>query len=240
MQISTNNNIGALVAEDYRTATIFRNSGIDFCCNGNRTIGEACADKNLDSSRIISDLIQIMSTSESNNLDFKSFSPDFLVEYIEKKHHAYVEKKIIEIKPFLEKIAHVHGKKHPELFEIKALFNSSAADLTSHMKKEELILFPYIKKLFSQEEFTPSHLFDSVTSPIQMMHEEHDQEGVRFRRMSELSNNFTPPEDGCSTYKVTFAMLQEFEEDLQKHIHLENNILFPKAIELEQQKLSVA
>lgn len=234
MSISTNNNIGTLVAEDYRTASIFQSYGIDFCCNGNRTIGDACTDKQIDSNNLIEKLEAVMATKDTENLDFNSFSPDFLVEYIVKKHHAYVEQKIPEIKPFLDKVTSVHGKRHPELAEIRALFYASAADLTAHMKKEELILFPFIKKLASNDDFTPSKIFDSVTSPIAMMHDEHDQEGERFRQMERLSNNFTPPEDGCSTYKVTFAMLKEFQDDLQKHIHLENNILFPKAIEMER------
>lgn len=135
------------------------------------------------------------------------------------------------------KICNAHGTSHPELFEIDSLFKESANDLILHMKKEELILFPYFKKLAAatrNKEAIFSPQFGSVKSPIAMMHEEHDNEGVRFRKIAALSHNYTVPKDGCNTYKVAYALLKEFEDDLHKHIHLENNILFKKGIELEQ------
>lgn len=131
----------------------------------------------------------------------------------------------------------MHGAKHPELLLINELFKGCAGELAQHMKKEELILFPFIKKLvhatLSDELIELPH-FETIQNPIAMMMHEHDAEGVRFRKIAELSNNYTPPADGCNTYKVTFAMLEEFEQDLHKHIHLENNILFPKAAKLEK------
>jgi regulator of cell morphogenesis and NO signaling len=169
--------------------------------------------------------------------DYQNWPLDLLADYIEKKHHRYVEAKTLEIKPYLEKICRVHGERHPELLEINEHFNATAGELAKHMKKEELILFPYVRKMVKAEHDkakldTPG--FGTVKNPIQMMMDEHTTEGDRFRKIEELSNNYTPPEDVCNTYRVTIALLKEFEQDLHLHIHLENNILFPRAIELEK------
>ena len=156
-----------------------------------------------------------------------------MTDYIEKKHHRYVEDKTQEIKPYLDKICSVHGEHHPELFEIRDQFIASAGELAAHMKKEEFILFPFIRKLAKARQenmLIDAPSFGTVQNPIAMMHEEHNIEGDRFRKIEELSNHYTPPNDACNTYRVTLALLHEFEQDLHLHIHLENNILFPKAI----------
>ena len=228
--------IGELVAKDYRTAAVFKKFGIDFCCNGNRTIEEACLQKNINNDTVVQALQALNNANEQPTNDYNSWPLDLLADYIEKKHHRYVEQRIQDILPFLHKVAKVHGGHHPELIEIEQLFNESVAELTTHMKKEELILFPYIRKMATakQDEQPVSAPFGTVQNPIQMMMHEHNTEGERFRKIAELSNNYNPPFDACNTYKVTFAMLKEFEEDLHLHIHLENNILFPKAIEMEK------
>jgi len=238
MNITIQSIIGEVVAQDYRTASVFQSYGIDFCCKGGKTLGEACKAQNIAAEEVISSLHQSISNETDRSTDYRSWPPDLLTEYIEKIHHSYVEGKIQEIRPFLQKIVQVHGKQHPELATIEALFNQSAGELTMHMKKEELILFPYIRKMVklknSGEECLAAPPFGSVQNPIEMMHQEHDSEGERFRQIAALSNNYTAPDDACNTYRVTLAMLKEFEEDLHLHIHLENNILFPKAIELEK------
>ncbi|RLJ96426.1 iron-sulfur cluster repair di-iron protein [Tenacibaculum discolor] len=235
MEINNNTTVADIVANNYKTATIFKLYGIDFCCNGNRTIQEVSTKKNIVPDTLINKLIRIDKGSKSTN-DYQNWSLDFLCDYVYQNHHTYVEKQIPEILEYLTKIAKVHGNNHPELHEVLLLFKESAGELTTHMKKEELILFPFIKKLVtasnSNTTFTPPP-FGTVENPINMMHTEHDNEGNRFRTIAELTNNYTPPEDACNTYKVALAMLQEFEEDLHKHIHLENNILFKKAIKLE-------
>ncbi|MGJ8744806.1 iron-sulfur cluster repair di-iron protein [Polaribacter sp.] len=236
MKINNKTLVSEIVAENYKAATIFKSYGIDFCCNGNRSIATVCAADDVNEAELIHQLVSSFETETDTN-DYKTWDIDFLSDYIYNKHHKYVEKKIPEIKQYLDKICRVHGGRHPELLEINNLFTGSANELTMHMKKEELILFPYFKKLaVAQRNKTTvsSPQFGSVTSPIAMMHEEHDNEGHRFRKISDLSNNYTPPKDACSTYKVSFSLLQEFEEDLHKHIHLENNILFKKGVELEQ------
>ena len=229
--------IGEYVAKDFRTAAIFSKYGIDFCCKGNRTIEEACDKKGHDSETILNEINAVLNTKNDNNIDFQSWPLDLLADYIEKTHHRYVEEKTQILRPFLDKLCRVHGTSHPELFAINELFIGCAGELAQHMKKEELILFPFIKKMVKatlQDELVEQPHFGTVENPIAMMMHEHDAEGERFRKIAGLTNDYTPPADACNTYKVTFAMLQEFEQDLHKHIHLENNILFPKAVELEK------
>ena len=237
MNIQEDQIIGELVADDYRTASVFKKYGIDFCCQGNRTITDACETKKIDGTAVVRDLNALIGSKSDGGIDYQSWPLDLLADYIEKKHHRYVEEKTLEIKPYLDKIARVHGERHPELHEIREHFYATAGELAMHMKKEELILFPYIKKMVkAQQEDTKLDQpnFGTVQNPIQMMMDEHTTEGDRFRKIETLSNNYTPPEDACNTYRVTFALLNEFEQDLHLHIHLENNILFPGAIELEK------
>ena len=230
--------IGELVAKDYRTASVFKKYSIDFCCQGNRTIQEACEKKNIDTKKVLEDLVAIMEAKSESTTDYQSWPLDLLADYIEKKHHRYVQEKTLEIQPYLDKICKVHGERHPELLKIKEEFNASAGELAAHMKKEELILFPFIRKMtkakLENAKVDAAH-FGTVKNPIQMMMSEHTVEGNRFMKIEELTNNYTPPQDACNTYRVSFALLKEFEQDLHLHIHLENNILFPKAIEIEKE-----
>ena len=230
--------IGELVAKDYRTASVFKKFNIDFCCQGNRTIQDACDKKNIDSKKVLEDLDAMLQAKSESSTNYQSWPLDLLADYIEKKHHRYVQEKTLEIQPYLDKICKVHGERHPELLEIKEEFNASAGELAAHMKKEELILFPFIRKMtkakLENTKVDAAH-FGTVKNPIQMMMNEHTVEGNRFRKIEELSNNYTPPLDACNTYRVSFALLKEFEQDLHLHIHLENNILFPRAIEIEKE-----
>lgn len=238
MKIQENQIIGDLVAQDYRTASVFKKHHIDFCCQGNRTINEACEKKKIDTELVVSDLNALLQSQTNTSIDYQSWPLDLLADYIEKKHHRYVVEKTQEIIPYLNKICSVHGERHPELFEIKDHFVASAGELAAHMKKEELILFPFVRKMVAatqaNNEIEAAH-FGTVQNPIEMMMNEHSAEGDRFRLIEELSNGYTAPEDACNTFRVAFALLKEFEQDLHLHIHLENNILFPKAIAMEKQ-----
>lgn len=238
--ITTQTIVSNLVASDYNTASVFQSYGIDFCCKGNKTIEEACANKKIDVSNLLNALQHATEKNIDKAIDYNSWPLDLLADYIEKKHHRYVEVKIGEIKPFLNKIVRVHGPHHPELEEVQQLFDASAGELTMHMKKEELVLFPFIRKMVAatgKGTAVDSPRFGTIQNPIAAMLHEHDAEGDRFARIAALTQNYTPPVDACNTYRVTLAMLKEFEEDLHLHIHLENNILFPKAIALEQEIL---
>ena len=229
--------IGQFVADDFRTAAVFSNYGIDFCCKGDRTVEEVCKKNNIEVEELLGKLNDIQISSSQQSIDYKSWPLDLLAEYIEKKHHRYVEEKAPVLRQFLDKLCKVHGQRHPELLEITTLFIGCAQAMAVHMKKEELIIFPFIKRMVKAKmEGTSitSPQFVTVENPIEMMKHDHEAEGDRFRKIAELTNNYTPPADACNTYKVTFAMLEEFEKDLHLHIHLENNILFPEAIKLEK------
>lgn len=226
------------MAENYKAAAVFKKHGIDFCCNGNRTIERAVGKKEDGPDQLIRELKEAVAEKNNGSIDFKSFPLDLLADYIEKTHHRYVTQKISEITPFLQKIVQAHGMNHPELMEIERLFMLSAGDLSAHMKKEELVLFPYIRGIVQAQLSggnKPNSVIDSAASYIAEMEKDHDAEGERFRTISALTDEYTPPEDACTTYRVTFSMLEEFEDDLHRHIHLENNILFPKAVKLEEQ-----
>lgn len=231
--------VGEWVAENFRTAEIFQKHKIDFCCKGNRTLQDACKDKGLDEATLLKELKSVSNGTTQGDPDFRSWPIDLLADYIVKIHHSYVEKTIANLQPYLDKVAKVHGDRHPELWQIKQEFMDTAAALAVHMKKEELILFPYIRRLANDSVVSPPP-FGTVQNPIAMMLHEHDTEGERFRRISALSNDYSPPEDACNTYRVAFSMLKEFEQDLHRHIHLENNILFPNALQQEQLKFDIS
>lgn len=229
--------VGSFVADDYRAAVVFQKHGIDFCCKGGRTIAEVCDKKNIPADQLLGELEALSAAPGSANMDFNTWPLDLLVDYIEKKHHNYVQTTTPVLIQFFEKLEKVHGINHPELIDINREFNLSAGELAMHMKKEELILFPAIRNLVLAEkknEHVNMPEGFSVESPIQVMMNEHSVEGDRFGKMAAWSNQYTPPADACNTYRVAYSLLKEFEEDLHLHIHLENNILFPKAILLEK------
>ena len=236
MNITSETRIGELVAQDYRTALVFKKHKIDFCCQGGRTIKEACEKKNVLENEVLQELENIYTAVAPLN-NFQEFQLDELADYIEENHHLYVAQAIPVINQYLDKVCKVHGAHHPELIQIHELFTESGEELSHHMMKEELVLFPFVKRMAqAQRDNEKLELpgYGSVENPIAMMKHEHNTEGERFRKIAELSNDYQPPAEACNTYRVVFALLKEFEEDLHKHIHLENNILFTKAMELEK------
>jgi len=227
--------IGEIVAENFRTASVFSKFGIDFCCKGDRTIQQACEKKSVDMQELITKLTEAIAEKDEN-IDFKSWPLDLLADYIEKVYHRYIREKSPSLLKFLDKVQKIHGDRHPELIEVYSLFSESVIELEAHLQKEEKILFPFIRimneaKINNLPYETPH--FGTVENPITMMKHEHDVEGERFHKIAELTQNYTPPAEACNTYRVSFAMLDEFEQNLHKHIHLENNILFPQAIVME-------
>lgn len=237
MNINNHSIIGDIVAHNFKTAEIFRSYGVDFCCKGNRALDDLASSEELDIKKLIFELETVSSGNSNSPIDFKSWPLDLLADYIEKTYHRYIEEKTPIINEYLLKVCNVHGQRHPELHKIHEIFIASTSDLYSHMKKEENILFPYIRQMVIDERnkvVYRSPGFGSIKNPINMMMEEHSTEGDRYREISTLSNNYSPPVDACNTYLVTFGMLNEFELKLHEHIHLENNILFPSAIKFEE------
>lgn len=231
--------IGDLVTNDFRKAEVFKKYGLDFCCGGKKTLTKACKEKGLDVVQIEKELHEIDITTNTTH-DYNTWDIGFLAEYILNTHHKYVKQAIPVIYEYTQKVASVHGENHPEAVKIAEKFLIIADELNRHMRKEEEILFPYIKQLAEAKnngmKIGPSP-FGTVGNPINLMEQEHELVGELFHDISELSSNYTPPADACTTYKLSYAKLKEFEDDLHQHIHLENNILFPKAIELEKELL---
>jgi len=227
-----------IVTENIRAAIVFEEFGLDFCCKGKRPLSEACTAKNVDADEVIKSLIELNKNNNSEKVN--DWTPDFLVDYIINNHHQYVRRMIPVISLHADKVASVHGQNHPEMIEISDLFLAVREELEGHMMKEERILFPYIKQLYSakknNEQIAPPP-FGTIQNPIRMMEAEHTSAGNAMSRIRELSDNFTAPADACNTFKALYSELKEFEEDLHKHIHLENNILFPKSIELESESI---
>ena len=228
--------IGEIVANNYRAADVFKKYNIDFCCGGNKVLSDVCEQKKLNQTEIEIDLENI-GKSTSKNHNFNKWKLDFLIDYIINEHHTYVNENLPLILAYSNKVAAVHGDSHSETKIINKLFQEVNQELSLHMHKEEQVLFPYVKNLVSAQNNQlekPEVAFGKVQNPIKMMELEHENAGDLFKEIARLSNNYTPPADACQTYQVLYTKLKEFEEDLHQHIHLENNILFPKAIELDE------
>ncbi len=229
--------IKEIVTQDFQTAAVFEKHSLDFCCRGGKTIDEACKEKGIAPESVYAELTRIAPSAQAETSRFKQWSPDFLIDYIVTNHHAYVSKMIPVIFAHTQKVASVHGERHPEVIRIAEIFQGVAEELTRHMQKEELMLFPYIKHLVDvKKNSTPFRRppFGTAQNPIRMMMQEHQQAGDEMYEIRALSNSYAPPEDACTTYRVTYQELQEFERDLHQHVHLENNILFPAAVQIEE------
>ena len=230
--------LGEIATKDLRKAQIFKKYGLDFCCGGKKTVKEACAEKGLDVAKVEQELQQA-DKLESNNrpLPYDEWSLDFLADYIVNTHHSYIKKNLPDIRAYADKVKRVHGKEHPELDKIHTLVEATANELLTHMVKEENVLFPFIKELVNKQngkqELEPVG-FRSVVNPINMMEHEHVIVGEYLREVRELTNNYQLPSGACASYGMLYRLLNEFEDDLHLHIHLENNILFKKAVQLEQ------
>jgi regulator of cell morphogenesis and NO signaling len=233
--------LGEIAVKDLRKAEVFKKYGLDFCCGGKKTVKEACAEKGIDVTKVEQELQQadkIVSTSTNRPLPYNDWGLDFLADYITNTHHSYVKKTIPDLRAYATKVASVHGAQHPELLQVNKLTQQVCDELSSHMVKEETVLFPYIKKLFAASidgSVAQSAIFDSVKTPIDAMEHEHEFVGNALDQIRAITNNYSLPEDACASYAFLFKNLDEFENDLHIHVHLENNILFPKALKLEKQ-----
>lgn len=239
MNVGPESSLGQLVAANYRAGAILSSFGLDYCCHGDRTLKQACEQQGVAFEEVRNAVLSLSNQSESTNQlsRFTQWPLGFLVDYIYTNHHIFLHKMLPIAKAGLEKIARVHAKNHPELAECSRVFNEIVDDLHQHLWKEENVLFPYIRALDSEGKLPmPKVPFASVTTPIQAMRTEHEREGGHLFRLRELSRNYQIPPDACNTYKATFAQLAELDADLIQHIHLENNILFPKAVERETQR----
>lgn len=229
--------LGEIAVKDLRKAHVFKKYGLDFCCGGKKTVKQACAERGLDVTKIEQELQLADRIPSSRPIPYDEWSSDFLADYIVNTHHSYVKKSLLELRTYAEKVMKVHGDLHPELLPIRQKVEEVNAELTAHLVKEEKVLFPYIKELVAAENGgQPLHAahFVTIQNPIHMMEMEHELVGKNLAEIRELSQNYLLPADACASYRLLYRMLEEFEDDLFLHIHLENNILFPKAIEMEK------
>ena len=223
--------LGEIAVKDLRKAEIFKKYGIDFCCGGKKTVKEACAEKGLDVTKVEQELQQVDKVQLTKGVPYDAWPIDFLADYIVNTHHSYVKKSIPDLLTYTKKIMQVHGGSHPELMEVYKLTKSVADELTEHMVSEETILFPYVKELVKADKNTV--LNQETIGSIAEMEAEHDAVGRMLERIRLITKDYTLPADSCASYALTFKLLQDFEDDLFLHIHLENNILFPKMIKLQ-------
>ena len=216
---------------------VFEKLGIDYCCGGMRSLNEACAAAGITFDEVMNSLQTVIASSEKSTApDFQKATLEMLIKHIVSKHHEFTRLEIARLNALLDKVCTVHAGNHPELFKIQLLFSELGADLETHMAKEERVLFPYVVRMEAAATqnvplFRPP--FGTVANPVRMMMLEHDRAGQILKEIRNLSSNYTAPSDGCISYQTLYAALDELEKDLHQHIHLENNILFPRAVEME-------
>lgn len=226
--------LAQIVNSNHQAATVFEKYHLDFCCKGKRSLEQACTEQQLSIAKVTEDLENIFTKDSNNTVDFEKMNLTQLADYIVQTHHAYVKNEMPQIYAYLQKVFSKHGERHPELHKIFQAFNAIKEEMEGHMRKEELILFPRIKELQNLVNNENANLQLNITylqSPITVMEQEHDHAGSLLNDIRILSSDYTPPQDACTTYRLSFAALKAFEMDLHQHVHLENNILFPKAIE---------
>lgn len=239
MQTFATKTIREIALEVPATTRVFEEFKIDYCCGGRKSLSEACAVAGLDPSlvaqKLDAALSDQLSRNETGTADTRTASE--LIDYIIAKHHVFTVQEIERLTPLMEKVCTRHGDQHPELFKLQTIFLALADSLVPHMRKEEAVLFPYIQLLDSSAtgnmRAVPPH-FGTVENPIRMMMADHEEDGERLRVMREITSDYALPEGACPSFTALYAGLQDLERDLHRHIHLENNVLFPAAVDLEQ------
>lgn len=215
---------------------VLEEAGIDYCCGGEKSLHDACMHTGVSSEEILKRLEENRKQVGPQDVNWAAASLSTLTQHIREKHHRYVRDVIPRVRALLGRVKAKHGQNHPELAGIEELFTDLGHEMYSHMQKEEQILFPYIEALERSAEgkgkLEPP-FFETVRNPVQMMMQEHDSAGEALRAMRKLSCGYQAPADGCESYRELYRSLEEFEGDMHTHVHLENNILFPRAVELE-------
>jgi regulator of cell morphogenesis and NO signaling len=229
--------LAEIVTSNHLAAAVFEKYGLDFCCKGKRSLESACTDNGVVVGDVVKELNSIITKPEVKTKDFTEMSLSQLAGYIVLTHHSYVNFNMPQMISYLQKIASKHGHRHPELIEVFEAFVMLQQEMAEHMEKEEKIAFPLIKKM--ELKGTQDLNENELQILIDSIEEEHEAAGAIMEKIRTLTNNYTPPADACTTYKICFAALQSFEADLHKHVHLENYILFPGAIELFRRSKTV-
>jgi regulator of cell morphogenesis and NO signaling len=242
MKVNGMKTVRELAVEVPNATRVLEKFGIDYCCGGQRSLEEACRAAKLPLDEVIGALEKAARVETAPSV-LPSGSLAELIQHIVATHHKFTREEIVRLRALLEKVCSVHGKNHTELLTIHEIFLGLAQELSIHLMKEENVLFPYIVRMeetVAQDDSVTPAPFGTVQNPVRMMMQEHDGAGEALRRIREASNDFAAPKDACISYQTLYQALQAFEADLHQHIHLENNILFPRAIAMEESALAKA
>jgi len=237
MTLTATKTVGEIAAEVPSTTREFEKLGIDYCCGGSRTLAEACAAANIPIDKVLARLEEGLKSSQSGaSQNWSNQLLADLITHITSTHHVFVREESPRIAALAAKVVGVHGKNQPELLQVQAIFSALAEELRVHLMKEEQVLFPYV--LLMEEstlagEPAPPAMFGTVVNPVRMMMQEHDGAGEALRSLRSVTNEYTLPADACISYRTLYDALRGFEADLHQHIHLENNVLFPRAVAME-------
>jgi regulator of cell morphogenesis and NO signaling len=221
--------IGEIVTDNFKAAGIFKKYGMDFCCGGNSPLKQACDEKNIDPAVLTQELMELAEQPADAAHNFKEWNLGFLCDYIVNTHHQTVTTLLPQVLAYTRKIADVHGSHHPELVEIATLFSQISDELVPHLKKEEELLFPAIKDVINTGSAISK---ETIKSEIARMSKEHEFAGNAMDNINKLSSGYQLPQDACNSYMVAFKLLEQFEDDLHIHVHLENNIVYKKALDI--------
>jgi len=238
-RLTTEKTVRELALENPGATRVFEKLGIDYCCGGNKSLEEACRAARLNPDQVLDSLEKAEHSArpaqEKHNGQTEALAD--LIAHIKNTHHVYTREELARLGPLFDKVCSVHGKNHPELLQIRGVFQGLAQELTTHLMKEEMVLFPYIIRMeeatIEKEPIVPAP-FGTVQNPVSMMEHEHDSAGNALRAMRAASNGYSAPADACVSYQTLYKALADFEADLHQHIHLENNILFPRAVAMEK------
>ncbi len=236
MNFSTETRVNEIALSNPGARRVLEDAGVDYCCGGGKSLQEACLHAGVTADEILKRLRQNSELAGPADAEWTNASLADLTRHIRERHHQYVRDSIPRVRALLAKIREKHGEKHREIEEIEKLFGDVAREMTAHMQKEEQILFPYIDAMERSARGNGSvepPFFQTVQNPIHAMMKEHDSAGDLVKRIRKASNEYKAPADACTSYQATYQELRQFEEDLHLHVHLENNILFPRAVELE-------
>ena len=221
--------LGNIVAKDFRAASVLSKAGLDFCCGGSKTLEAACREKGISTQEIKEKLADLENQPVIPGQNFNEWQPDFLSDYIVNVHHSYIRRTLPDLLFYTDKIMNVHGDRHPELKEVARLFGKLSQELLLHLDREENVLFPAIKE--AMKTGSPEAL-KTIAAEMAGMSSEHEFVGGTMDKINGITGGYKVPADGCNTYEVTYKLLKEFEDDIHIHVHLENNILFPKSLNL--------
>jgi regulator of cell morphogenesis and NO signaling len=232
--------IGELAASDIRKAEVFKKYGLDFCCGGKKSLQQACEENNLDKNLIEKELLQASQNEAKTAFDFNKWELDFLADYIYNQHHRYWYDEEPVISELVDKVANHHGENHAELLKVKDMYTTLRQELNAHFMKEEKVLFPHIKQLVKakQTNTQPDTIIEDINEPLHMMEADHEAAGELLEEIRKTTNDYALPSDACNSFGLMYHKLKSLEEDLHQHIHLENNILFPKAALLHKQLIN--